>query len=176
MTVVALAAFVTIEDKDGGDPAPFEDFDGQTITTSSSTGLNKFQNGRHQEISGYKYLSFIYQGAAMNRSGDNLEASLILANSPLSMAYAKEFIAKKYYFLVETFLMNDDFSSKDTAVANGGRISGEYWLAAGMRYDQESIEITLSSPIDAVGANAPQQTLTKRRCAHLPLTGQVQNL
>ena len=86
MTVVALAAFVTIEDKNGGDPASFQDFDGQTITTVSSTGLNKFQNGRHQEISGYKYLSFIYQGAAMNRSGDNLEASLILANSPLSHA------------------------------------------------------------------------------------------
>ena len=28
----------------------------------------------------------------------------------------------------------------------------------------------------AVGANAPQQTLTKKRCAHLPLTGQLQNL
>ena len=92
------------------------------------------------------------------------------------MAYAKEFVEKKYYFLVETFLMTDDFSSKDTAVANGGRISGEYWLASGLRYDHESIEIVLSSPIDAVGANAPQQTLTKQRCAHLPLTGQVQNL
>lgn len=176
MTVVALAAFVTIEDKNGGNPSHFEDFDGQTITNNSETGLNKFQNGRHQQIQGYKYLSFIYQGAAMNRSGDNLEASLILANSPLSMAYAKEFVEKKYYFLVETFLMTDDFSSKDTAVANGGRISGEYWLASGLRYDHESIEIVLSSPIDAVGANAPQQTLTKQRCAHLPLTGQVQNL
>jgi phage-related protein len=176
MTVVALAAFVTIEDKDGGNPSPFQNFDGQTITNNSDTGLNKFQNGRHQQIQGYKYLSFIYQGAAMNRSGDNLEASLILANSPLSMAYAKEFVEKKYYFLVETFLMTDDFSSKDTAVANGGRISGEYWLASSLRYDHESIEIVLSSPIDAVGANAPQQTLTKQRCAHLPLTGQVQNL
>ena len=28
----------------------------------------------------------------------------------------------------------------------------------------------------AVGANAPQQTLTKARCSHLPLTGQLQNL
>ena len=89
MTVVALAAFVTIEDKNGGNPSPFQDFDGQTITNNSETGLNKFQNGRHQQIQDYKYLSFIYQGAAMNRSGDNLEASLILANSPLSMAYAK---------------------------------------------------------------------------------------
>ena len=45
-----------------------------------------------------------------------------------------------------------------------------------MSYDPEAIEVILSSAIDAVGANAPQQTLTKKRCAHLPLTGQVQNL
>ena len=158
MTVVALTAFVTVQTKTG-------------------SVEHRFQNGKYNtDVEGYTYLSFIYQGAAMNRSGDNLEASLILANSPLSMAYAKEFVEKKYYFLVETFLMTDDFSSKDTAVANGGRISGEYWLASGLRYDHESIEIVLSSPIDAVGANAPQQTLTKQRCAHLPLTGQVQNL
>ena len=117
----------------------------------------------------------MYQGAAMNRSGDNLEASLILANNPLSMAFAKEFVEKKYYFLVETFLMTNDFN-KDTSAANGGKISGEYWLVAGMRYDTESIELVLSSAIDAVGANAPQQILTKRRCSRLPLTGQIQNL
>ena len=66
--------------------------------------------------------------------------------------------------------------NKDVAAANGEKISGEYWLAAGMRYDPESIELLLSSAIDAVSANAPQQILTIKRCAHLPLTGQLQNL
>ena len=156
MTVVALTAFVTVKKKDG-------------------TVEHEFQNGKHGGIGDYDYLSFIYQGAAMNRSGDNLEASIILANNPLSMSYVKEFVEKKYYIQVETFLMTTDFN-KDTAAKNGGRLTGEYWLAAGMRYDPESIELLLSSAIDAVGANAPQQTLTKKRCAHLPLTGQLQNL
>ena len=156
MTVVALTAFVTVKQKNG-------------------TVEHKFQNGKHGGAAGHSYLSFIYQGAAMNRSGDNLEASIILANNPLSMSYVKDFIEKKYYIQVETFLMTTDFN-KDTAAKNGGRLTGEYWLAAGMRYDPESIELLLSSAIDAVGANAPQQTLTKKRCAHLPLTGQVQNL
>ena len=175
MTVVALTAFITVTDKDGNVPSSFADFDGNQVTATSTSGLNKFQNGKHEGVGDYKYLSFIYQGAAMNRSGDNLEASIILANNPLSMAFVKEFVQKKYYFLVETFLMTSDFN-KDVAAANGGKISGEYWLAAGMRYDPESIELLLSSAIDAVGANAPQQTLTKKRCAHLPLTGQLQNL
>jgi len=175
MTVVALTAFITVTDKDGNVPSSFADFDGNQVTTTSTSGLNKFQNGKHEGVGDYKYLSFIYQGAAMNRSGDNLEASIILANNPLSMAFVKEFVQKKYYFLVETFLMTSDFN-KDVAAANGGKISGEYWLAAGMRYDPESIELLLSSAIDAVGANAPQQILTRKRCAHLPLTGQLQNL
>ena len=162
MTVVALTAFVTVKQKNG-------------------SVEHRFQNGRHShptqgnKVDGYDYLSFIYQGAAMNRSGDNLEASIILANNPLSMSYVKDFVEQKYYIQVETFLMTTDFN-KDTAAKNGGRLTGEYWLAAGMRYDPESIELLLSSAIDAVGANAPQQTLTKKRCAHLPLTGQLQNL
>ena len=175
MTVVALTAFITVTDKDGNVPSSFADFDGNQVTANSTSGLNKFQNGKHEGVGDYKYLSFIYQGAAMNRSGDNLEASIILANNPLSMAFVKEFVQKKYYFLVETFLMTSDFN-KDVAAANGGKISGEYWLAAGMRYYPESIELLLSSAIDAVGANAPQQILTRKRCAHLPLTGQLQNL
>ena len=156
MTVVALTAFVTVTQKNG-------------------TVEHEFQNGKHGKIGDYDYLSFIYQGAAMNRSGDNLEASIVLANNPLSMSYVKDFVEQKYYIQVETFLMTADFN-KDTAAKNGGRLTGEYWLAAGMRYDPESIELLLSSAIDAVGANAPQQTLTKKRCAHLPLTGQLQNL
>ena len=155
MSVVALTAFLTVYKTDGSEL--------------------KFQNGKHTAVAGHNYLSFLYQGAAMNRSGDNLEASIILANNPLSMAFVKEFVQKKYYLLVETFLMTTDFN-KDVAAANGGKISGEYWLAAGMRYDPESIELLLSSSIDAVGANAPQQILTRKRCAHLPLTGQLQNL
>ena len=43
-------------------------------------------------------------------------------------------------------------------------------------FNSQSIELILSSAIDAVGANAPQQTLTKARCSHLPLTGSLQNL
>ena len=156
MTVVALTAFVTVKQKDG-------------------TVEHKFQNGKHTAVDGHSFLSFIYQGAAMNRSGDNLEASIILANNPLSMSYVKDFVEKKYYIQVETFLMTSGFD-KDTSALNGGRLTGEYWLASSFRYDPESIELLLSSAIDAVGANAPQQTLTKKRCAHLPLTGQLQNL
>ena len=169
MSVVALAAFIEIETASGGQPSSFVGLNGENL------GYNKFQNGKHEGIGDYRYLSFIYQGAAMNRSGDNLEASIILANNPLSMSYVKEFVEKKYYIKVETFLLDNNFN-KDSSLKNQGKLTGEYWLAAGMKYDPQTIELYLSSAIDAVGANAPQQTLNSNRCSHLPLTGQIQNL
>jgi hypothetical protein len=44
-----------------------------------------------------------------------------------------------------------------------------------MSYDPESIEIILSSAIDAVGANAPDKVLTRDIVGALPITGSIQN-
>ena len=163
MTVVALTAFVTVTDKDGNTPPSFNAPDGTTLN------LNKFQNGKYDaNVNGHTYLSFIYQGAAMNRTGDNLEASLVLANSPLSMGFVNQFVEEGYYVEVEVWLMNTDFS-------RNSMLTKEYWLASGMRYDPESIELLLSSAIDAVGAQVPQKTLSTEQCNQLPLTGTIQN-
>jgi hypothetical protein len=163
MTVVALTAFVTVTDKNGNTPPSFSAPDGTTLN------LNKFQNGKYDaNVSGHTYLSFIYQGAAMNRTGDNLEASLVLANNPLSMGFVNQFVEEGYYVEVEVWLMNTDFS-------RNSMLTKEYWLAAGMRYDPESIELLLSSAIDAVGANVPQKSLSTEQCNQLPLTGTIQN-
>ena len=151
MTVVALTAFVTVTQKNG-------------------TVEHEFQNGKHGGIGDYDYLSFIYQGAAMNRTGDNLEASLILGNTSVSMGFVHQFVEERYYVEVETHLMDENFNKKQTIP-----LTKEYWLASGMRYDPESIELLLSSPVDAVGANVPQKTLSTEQCKQLPLTGTIQN-
>ena len=151
MTVVALTAFVTVTQKNG-------------------TVEHEFQNGKHGGIGNYDYLSFIYQGAAMNRTGDNLEASLILGNTSVSMGFVHQFVEERYYVEVETHLMDENFNKKQTIP-----LTKEYWLASGMRYDPESIELLLSSPVDAVGANVPQKTLSTEQCKQLPLTGAIQN-
>ena len=44
-----------------------------------------------------------------------------------------------------------------------------------MSYDPESIEVILSSAIDAVGANAPDKVLTKDIVGSLPVTGSLTN-
>ena len=152
MSLVALTNFITV-----------------TNPTGSVANIpDKFQNGRHVAISGFQYLSFIYQGATRNRSGDNMTSSLILANNELSMNYAQQIVINKYHIKVETWLMTEAFERNK-------ELTEETWLAATMSYDPETIELVLSSAIDAVGANAPDKVLTRNLVGSLPVTGSLQN-
>tara|TARA_R100001510_G_C7519060_1_gene115339 strand:+ start:55 stop:519 length:465 start_codon:yes stop_codon:yes gene_type:complete len=153
MSFVSLTNFITITNPNG----------------SVENITDKFQNGRHSPaISGFQYLSFIYQGAARNRSGDNMTSSLILANSELSMNYAQQIVINKYHIKVETWLMTEEFERSK-------QLSEETWLASNMSYNPENIELILSSAIDAVGANAPDKVLTRNLVGSLPVTGSLQN-
>ena len=158
MSLVALTNFITITNPNG----------------SVANIPDKFQNGRHShpteknKIDGFQYLSFIYQGAARNRSGDNMTSSLLLANNELSMNYAQQIVLNKYHVKVETWLMTEAFERSK-------QLTEEQWLASSMSYDPEAIEIILSSAIDAVGANAPDKVLTRDIVGALPITGSIQN-
>ena len=152
MSFVALTNFITITNPSG----------------SVENITDKFQNGRHTAISGFKYLSFIYQGATRNRSGDNMTSSLILANSEISMKFAVEAVQEKYHVKVQTYLMTEAFEQQT-------KLTEEQWLVSSMSYDPEAIEVILSSAIDAVGANAPDRVLTQEIVGHLPVTGSLQN-
>ena len=144
-----------------------------TIRTVTGDIQNRFQNGKQDtpitvEGQPFLFLSFLYQGAARNRSGDNMESSLILANNTLGMNHAREAVDNKYHIDVDTFLMNTDFTPNKL-------LTRETWLAASMAYDPETVEVLLSSAIDAVGANAPNKVLTTAMVGHLPVTGTIQS-
>ena len=97
-----------------------------------------------------------------------MTSSLILANSELSMNYAQQIVLNKYHVKVETWLMTEAFERNK-------ELTEETWLAATMSYDPETIELVLSSAIDAVGANAPDKVLTRNLVGALPVTGSLQN-
>ena len=143
-----------------------------TITNPSGSVANipdKFQNGRlSPDIDGFQFLSFIYQGATRNRSGDNMTSSVLLANSELSMNYAQQIVSSNYHVEIQTWLMTEDFEKSK-------QLTKEEWLAASMSYDPETIEVILSSAVDAVGANAPTRVLTRDMVGALPVTGSLQN-
>ena len=116
---------------------------------------------------GYKYLSFIYQGAAKNRTGDNLEAALVLSVNALSQDAARSAVMKRKHVRVHSVVIESDYNPATRT------LSTEEWLAATMTYDYETLEVVLSSGIDAVGANAPTRVLTKALVGRLPVTASI---
>jgi hypothetical protein len=155
MTVVALTNFIE-------------------ISTYAGVVQHRFQNSKpgqsiqYRDVD-YAYLSFIYQGAAKNRTGDNLESQLVLSANPISMGYAVQAVQNNYQVRVDSCSMNPtDFSVART-------LTTEFWLAASMAYDTETVEVLLSSGIDAVGANAPIRVLTTNLVGALPTTAAIYN-
>ena len=115
------------------------------------------------------YLPFIYQGAAKNRSGDNLEAHLVFANNQLAMNRAREAVLNKWHVEVKVCIYDPE------SVHPGKALTVDNWLASSLSYDATTVEVLLSSAIDAVGSNAPNRVLTTFMVGALPTSGQMQN-
>ena len=135
--------------------------DMNTLTAASNSILH---NGNL-----YTFLPFIYQGAAKTKSGDNLEAQLVLANNPVSMNHVRDAIAERHNVKVEVCKMNSDFTVDEI-------LTVENWLIASFAYDATTIEVLLSSAIDAVGTTAPNRVFTTDIVGFLPRTGNIQTL
>lgn len=114
----------------------------------------------------HSFLGFVYQGAARNRTGDNIQSSLIIGANALSTGLAKNLLDTRHYAVVTTV----QFDNNDNVAR---QLSQESWVVASMTYDPENVELILSSAIDAVGAQAPNKTLTKDRVGNLPLTANI---
>lgn len=168
-TLVGITTFLVIRDSNNRVQHRFQNSEvGRTL-------LKKDTNpDRRVSVSSanrrYNYLSFIYQGAAKNRTGDNMEAQLVLAQNELAMQKAYAAVTSRWNIQATTCIMDP----RSFAVRR--ELTTEYWIAASMVYDPEIIEITLSSSIDAVGVSAPHKVLTTEMVGALPVSAQIQNI
>ena len=175
MSAIALVTFIEIYDPSlvpaSGDISAAIQHRFQN-SEPTSTGIT-FNGAR------FNFLSFIYQGATRSNDGNNLESTLILANessdregslgaNKLSMSYAAEAVNNGWSVRVSTCQMTDlTFSSVKTTLAT------DIWKITSMGYDNSSIEILLSSTIDAVGGNIGR-FLTSSLVGHIPVTATIQ--
>jgi|TARA_E500000305_G_C3966203_1_gene209645 hypothetical protein len=175
MSAIALVTFIEI-------------YDPKLVPTSGDIAgaiQHRFQNSEPTSVgitfnnAKFDFLSFIYQGATRSNDGNNLESTLILANessdregslsaNKLSMSYAAEAVDNGWSVRVSTCQMTDlTFSSVKTTLAT------DIWKITSMGYDNSSIEILLSSTIDAVGGNIGR-FLTSSLVGHIPVTATIQ--
>jgi len=143
------------------------------LTVFKPTGAieHRFQNSIvGSNINGHQYLSFIYQGAAKNRTGDNLISGLIMSVNPISMGYAQEAVDSKWNVQVDTCVMSPDFNSVQRT------LTSEVWVASSMSYDTTTVEVALSSSLDAVALVLPNRVFSVGLVGFLPTTGNIQAL
>lgn len=155
MTIQAVTTFIELTTATGAIEGRYQNSQvGSTITYDGKV---------------YNYLSFIYNGATKNRTGDNMTSDLGLATNQISMNIASEAVQNFWSVQVDTVLMHPETF---TPVR---QLSREYWIASNFGYDTQAVRIQLSSAIDAVGADAPNRTLLQRYVGALPLTSQISN-
>ena len=118
----------------------------------------------------YYYLPFVYQGTTINKSGDNIESNLILANHPLSMAKAQQAVLNRYFVEVNVCIVANNDIDNITNI-----LTTDTWLAASLSYDPDVVEVLLSSAVDAVGVNVPSIVLTTQAVGKLPVSSDIQN-
>jgi len=178
MSITTLVGFITLKDASGDfqgryqnakrdSYGPLSDEEGNYDRHKDNFLL--FDEDNNGTSSKYYFLPFIYQGAAKNRAGDNLEAALVFANNQISMNRVQEAVKNRWTVQVDICKVNP------TTLVFERKLTTEVWLAASLSYDPTTVEILLSSGIDAVGSNAPNRVLTTEIAGHLPITGQIRN-
>ena len=115
----------------------------------------------------YSFLPFIYSGATVSRTGDNVTAELTLSSNDIARSNVAQLVEQYYRARVRVYRMSADFLKVRQM------LSLETWLVASAAYDPTAIQITLTSGIDAVSSNIPRRVLTTADVGPLPVTGNV---
>lgn len=135
--------------------------------------LYRFQNfyiGQAATYDGnqYAFAPFGFSGVTVNRTGDNTEASLLFPNNSLTRSWAVEATEQQWLTNVQVMLLNPDSSTQYSRLHQyWGRVTSAKW-------DETSVNLTLSTILDAVGAGIPARRLTQRLVGAIPVTSTLQ--
>jgi len=139
---------------------------GQDMFLGQSYSVSPIEN----EGRSYPYRPFLYRGATRNRTGDNLQAELLMANNQIAMDVVMDALRGRWLVYMVVAAMRPDAPSVARV------LSRETWVIAAPTYDASTITVVLSSAIDAVGATVPARVLTEPLVGALPVTGSIRNL
>ena len=158
MTLEAITTFTRFTDSED---TSIEHFAFQNSTTTSAITYDS---------KSFEFLPFIYSGATKTISGDNIESSLTFAANPISIGYAQQARENGYLVEVNTVLMNP------TTFAPSRTLTTEYWIASGLTYNVEAVQLSLSSSIDAVSSFVPNKVLLSKNVGALPVSSRISNV
>jgi hypothetical protein len=142
-----------------------------TDTANGKTRYQNFFSEGEATLAGEKYqlLPFNYQGAQKTKSGDNISSQLTLPANPITLNWVQSAVNNGWQVNVKTYQLNDITYTPDLL------LSDETWIATGLTYNTQAVEMELSSAIDAIGAQAPNLRISREAVGALPSTGAIRS-
>jgi hypothetical protein len=140
----------------------------QSATNAADQGI-VLDNGQ------YTFLPFSFSGALASLSGDNIDATLEIANTRISRDFAVRYLDRGYIAKVRTVL----WSSEPKIPFAPGSIYVEKSLCeyvgvcSSGGWNDRKLQIKLNSVLDAVQSNVPGRRLRREQVGNLPHTAQV---
>ena len=116
----------------------------------------------------WNLLPFVYRGAQKTKGGDNISSQLLLPANPLTLSWVQDAVNSSWMAEVETYQLTDTYTP-------GSRLGHEFWIATGLGYTTQAVELELSNALDAVGAQAPNARITHEMVGALPSTGAIRS-
>jgi hypothetical protein len=121
----------------------------------------------HQSAN-YTFVPFGFSGVTVNRTGDGLEASVVFPNNELSRAWGVNAVNQNWIMEVDVMIIDDDAKDGPHNIVHSytGQVVGGQW-------DEVSLNLQLSTVLDAVGTDVPRRSLTKALVGNLPVASNV---
>jgi len=132
----------------------------------------RFQNFFINETITYQgnsfgFIPFGFSGVTINRTGDNTEATLVFPNNDLSRRWAIDAVQNYWLARVQVMLLDPDDRTSFT------QMHEYYGRIAQGRWDEASLNLTLNTVLDGVGADVPVRRLTQKLIGAIPVSNGI---
>ncbi len=132
--------------------------------------LQNFFQGETRTYGGiqYNFASFGYSGNTTDLQAGNISASLVFSMNDLVLNMATEAADNRWIVEVQTVWLDPE------TLLEQADYTTDVFMITGFEHDHQRLNMTLSSPLDAISGDAPRRRLTEALVGALPSTGQVQ--
>ena len=170
---IALGQYLTMRR-----PPKFGPAEGNFVAAREGYSELRFQNfwiGQNailQDIAEpqtHSFLPFGFSGATVDRSGGNIDATLVLPNNALSRTFVDQAVKEAWTAVVRVCMIDnleDPNQTPQTLYRYVGQVSAGAW-------SDSELQLVLNSVIDAVQTNLPARTLQPRLVGNLPVSGTI---
>ena len=115
------------------------------------------------------FLPFGFSGVSTNRSGDNVDTSLVFPKNALSLAFT-DYAIKESWSVVVRVVWVKNLADSQVSPTLLHRYEG---MVAGASWDDTTIVLICNSILDAVEVNVPARSLQQLLVGNVPFTGQL---